>query len=929
MAPEGAEPGMNEKSCRFPARVNPVLLHSRERRVSLSGQWRFRLDPEDLGLSREWFANPDCIREPIRVPGSWQGQGFGHDGDDELWDFRLRARVFRATYQGTGWYAQTFRMPADWEGARFWLNFGGAHPSADVWLNGQPIGANDMPFVPFGFEVTGLLRADRDNDLVVRIHEHNRIYGLAYNWQGNWSGLYRDVELTATGPASLQEAHLLPDVDAGTLLIRAWSQGAPEGSALRIAAHPADGSGQAHSAEFPVLGGHVQGELRVAGPVLWSPDDPALYRVDMELVDGEAILDARSERTGFVKLSTEGRRFLINDEPHFIRGTGDFISCPETGCPDTDRDRWRRKLQALRDYGYNQVRCQSYVYAPEYFDAADEVGLLIQSEMGALGGWGGHNQWHLYAWPAPHPDHCATLRRQWNLVVRRDANHPSAAIYCMSNELGSSTLYPRIAWRCYNETKAIRPHAMVIWTDGGYNPELPGDFINTNWPEGQEPPDRPIIEHEFRWWSSFPDPHVTRKYSGAVRHYAGDIAREAARKRGQEHLLETYARNSQRLQFIEAKARMEECRRDRGFLAGISHFNAMDANPSPQGIIDEFYERKLVDAETWLRTNGDTVILSNLGLDDRVFVSDSEFRCALAVSDYSHPPFADPVLTWSLAGAGGEGASGHLRWEHVPFTTCPAGEITCALPSVDCPARIQLLTELSDSSRIVTNSWDLWVFPEPPRLAGVVRYGEPRNTWIAAWEDLRVAGAEGLPADGLVLTEVLDDAVVNHARSGGTVLLAATEGLVRPHQPNFGYVRYFLTPPANYGPYEDGQNGTVIRDHPLLGDFPHEGFADLPFFRIIDGAPPLALEPFGLNDEDPIVRVIHRYPVLHPLGYLVERSVGSGRIIISAFDLQPQWPEARYLLQCFARAAGDPRAIRPAELSDATIASIQAASSGL
>ena len=77
------------------------------------------------------------------------------------------------------------------------------------------------------------------------------------------------------------------------------------------------------------------------------------------------------------------------------------------------------------------------------------------------------------------------------------------------------------------------------------------------------------------------------------------------------------------------------------------------------------------------------------------------------------------------------------------------------------------------------------------------------------------------------------------------------------------------------------------------------------------------------------MRVIHRYPVLHPLGYLVERSVGSGRIIISAFDLQPQWPEARYLLQCFARAAGDPRAIRPAELRDATIASIQAASSGL
>jgi len=136
------------------------------------------------------------------------------------------------------------------------------------------------------------------------------------------------------------------------------------------------------------------------------------------------------------------------------------------------------------------------------------------------------------------------------------------------------------------------------------------------------------------------------------------------------------------------------------------------------------------------------------------------------------------------------------------------------------------------------------------------------------------------------------------------VLLAAGEGLVRPHTPNFGYVRYFLTPPANYGPFEDGQNGTVIRDHPLLGDFPHEGWADLPFFRMMEGAPPLALEPLGMNDEDPIIRVIHRYPVLHPLGYLVERACGAGRLIVCALDLQPSWPEARYLLGCLCRGAG-------------------------
>ena len=121
-----------------------------------------------------------------------------------------------------------------------------------------------------------------------------------------------------------------------------------------------------------------------------------------------------------------------------------------------------------------------------------------------------------------------------------------------------------------------------------------------------------------------------------------------------------------------------------------------------------------------------------------------------------------------------------------------------------------------------------------------------------------------VPAPGatpVLLAERLDEALVAFMRRGGRVILAAGEGLVRPHVPNFGYVKYFFTPPANYSPYEDGQNGTVITPHPMLGDLPHEGFADWQLFRLIDNAPPLDLEPLGLADADPVVRVIHRYPV--------------------------------------------------------------------
>jgi len=878
----------------FPVRVNPVLLHPAERRVRLRGDWRFRLDPEDCGVAERWFTKPDPFTDTIAVPGCWQGQGFGSDAKDMVWDFRVEARTFRATYAGTGWYGKTFAIPADWAGQRVWLNFGGAHPSAEVWLDGVHLGDNGMPFVPFGFEITELAKPGSELFLVVRVSEEARMYGFAYSWQGNWSGLYRDVELTATGPACLEKLALYPDADAGALGITA-DIGGFDGKPLTLRVSAVSPDNPTISAEFPITSAGETFTLKVPDPRRWSPDTPNLYRVDAVLRHNGEVLDAQSERTGFVKLSTEGKHFCINDEPYYMRGTGDFISCPETGCPDTDRERWRRKLLALRDYGYNYVRCQSYVYGPEYYDVADEVGLLVQSEMGLLGGWGGSNQWHVYSWPPPSPQYRPRLRAQWNAVVRRDVNHPSANLYCMSNELGGGTLYPRAAWQCYHETKAIKPTAFVIYTDGGYSPDLPCDFANAEASE-DEKCEKPLIQHEFRWWSSFPDVRLAVKYTGAIRPYATEIAREAAREHGIEHVLPLAAEMSNRLQFLEAKGKMEMCRRDNPRLAGICHFDATDANPSPQGIITEFFERKYADAPTWLQTNGDTIIMSSLGFDDRCLAAGDTLKCAFTVSDFSHPPFKKPGLCWQLDGGDGVQLFGMLEYGHAHYLTCPAGEIEVTIPPVAHPQKAVLRAELREGNRVVTNSWDLWLFPNERQRTTLI-FESPEHTWAKTLEDIDpilMHDRSKYP----VITEVLDEVMLDYIRNGSCVILAAGEGLVKPYNPKFGFTQgqYFFTPPANYPPYEDGHDGTIIQEHPIFGDFPHEGFADLQFFRMMDKAPSMPLEPLGLNDADPAIRVMHSYPVGRSLGYLVDAVYGKGRLIICALDLNQEWPEARALL---------------------------------
>ncbi|MFH1007761.1 MAG: sugar-binding domain-containing protein [Candidatus Latescibacterota bacterium] len=913
-----------------PVRVNPVLTHPREKRLDLSGPWDFRLDPDDVGVQERWFEDRGIFGDRIQVPGCWQGQGFGSEDNDVVWDFRLEARTFRATYKGTGWYGKGLEVPEGWQGMRIGLHFGGAHPSAQVWLNGVLLGEHEAPFVPFGFDISKLVRFGRENWLAVRVFEQSRIMGLAFDWQGNWSGLYRSVELTATGQRFIEQFRAYPDVDEQEIRFEAQVgdfQETDEPLVLRLSTQLIDGDAPVLTSEVSVPSERVAHALSVPSPQLWSPDSPKLYRVDAVLLRGGCVLDALSERVGFVKLSTEGKHFLINDEPYYMRGTGDFLSNPETGCPDTDRGRWRKKLAALREYGYNYVRCQSYVYAPEYLDVADEVGLLVQSEMGVLGAWGGQTPWHAYGWPSPTPEYREALKSQWDLVVLRDVNHPSANIYCMSNEM-PGTLFPRLAWQCYRDTKAIKPTASVLWTDGGFSEDLPGDFVNAEADKCETCP-KPLIQHEFRWWSSFPDVRTMDKFSGAIRPYAAQIALEAAARHGIQDVLPAAAANSQRLQFLEAKGKMEGCRRDHPEMAGICHFNAMDANPSPQGIIDEFYERKHADSATWLQTNGDTVILSSLAFDDRIWNPGDMLRCAFWVSDFSHPPMRMPTLTWKLTSQQAVLASGEIAYAHEPYRTCRAGEIDVPIPKVPHPMTAVLHATLEEGNRSFTNQWNGWLYPKEFALpASLGLYGAGEHTWLKGLDGVRTVSPEDLTAGTIraVMTERLDPALVAFARAGGRVILAASEGLVRPFAPKFGYKlgHYFFTPPANYPPYEDGHDGTIISSHPMLGDLPHEGFADLQFFRMVTDAPPLDLEPLGLGGAEPVIRVIHSYPVCRSLAHLVAYSLGGGALIISALNLDPSWPEARHLLaQIGTYAAGD-RCRSERAISDAAVERIMA-----
>ncbi|MCL3854767.1 hypothetical protein M1P97_26150, partial [Parabacteroides sp. GYB001] len=44
---------------------------------TLQGQWRFALDPNDRGLTEQWYTR--SLSDTIHLPGSLQEQGYGND----------------------------------------------------------------------------------------------------------------------------------------------------------------------------------------------------------------------------------------------------------------------------------------------------------------------------------------------------------------------------------------------------------------------------------------------------------------------------------------------------------------------------------------------------------------------------------------------------------------------------------------------------------------------------------------------------------------------------------------------------------------------------------------------------------------------------------------------------------------------------------
>jgi beta-galactosidase/beta-glucuronidase len=381
------------------------------------------------------------------------------------------------------WYARTISRPAPGtEDGRVLLHFGAVDYRAAVWVNGVQVVSHEGGHTPFCADVTDVLRQE-ENVLVVRAEDPSRDTTIPRGKQ-YWkeesegifytrtTGIWQTVWLEPVGRRRIEGLRLTPDVDAAALDIEVAVEGFEPGLTLRVAVEhagervlddrlglqsalverrlPLITRGESPTTAYPSLW---------ARPALWSPEEPNLYDLRIELLDAEGeVLDTVDSYFGMRKIEVRDGNVYLNNRPLYQRLVLDQGYFPGGLLTAPTDDDLREDIELAKEMGFNGARKHQKVEDPRWLYWADRLGFLVWGEMA-----------NAYQYS---PEYVCRITAEWQEAVRRDYNHPCIVAWVPMNESwgvpGVDTDPRQIEHllAMYHLTRSLDDSRLVVSNDG-------------------------------------------------------------------------------------------------------------------------------------------------------------------------------------------------------------------------------------------------------------------------------------------------------------------------------------------------------------------------------------------------------------------------------------------------------------------------------
>ena len=353
----------------LPEYPRPQLVRSNW--VNLNGVW---------GASVHYLENEPDFADTILVPfpiGS-ELSGFNH--------VLQPGEVFTMR--------RSFHNPISNSGERLRIHFGAVDWACTVLVNGILVGTHAGGFDPFFFDITDALIEGEEQEIIVSVEDPtdtgNQPVGkqtlnpFAIQYTAV-AGIWQTVWLEPVPITCIERVICSTNITDRSVTVTSYISNASDNMSVALTCS-ANGSVVTQT-QCLISQSQTEIVLNIADLRLWSPDDPFLYDLQLQIIDaGGSIIDSVDSYFGAREITCEPdkkghHRLFLNGEPVFHLGLLDQGWWPEGLFTAPTDDALKFDIEATLAMGFNTIRKHVKVEPARWYWHADRLGVLVWQDM--------------------------------------------------------------------------------------------------------------------------------------------------------------------------------------------------------------------------------------------------------------------------------------------------------------------------------------------------------------------------------------------------------------------------------------------------------------------------------------------------------------------------------------------------------------------
>lgn len=435
---------------------HPRKIFRRENWLNLNGEWEFSFD-DDL----ESQSPDDTIHwnKKINVPFAPESPASGIGSEK----FHPRC-----------WYKKNFAYKKSQ--SRTIIHFGAVDYTAKVWLNGVYLGEHEGGYTPFAFDATHAILEEGVNELIVRADDDPSDLAKPrgkQDWQekphGIWyvrtTGIWQTVWIEEVPNTYIEKLRCTPSIDRWEIGILSIISG-PCPESLELKVNLTVGGQTLACDTYHIIHNEVHRRIALSDPgiddfrneLLWSPEKPTLIDIELELWDGDLLLDKVFSYTALRNVTYNRDRFMLNGRPYYLRLVLDQGYWPDSHLTPPSEEAIRKDIMLIKAAGFNGVRKHQKIEDPNFLYWADVMGIVVWGEMPSV-----------YRFTFKSVER---VTKQWIEQITRDMDHPCIICWVPFNEswgvpdLAEKKTHQQCVQALYYLTKTLDPTRPCIGNDG-------------------------------------------------------------------------------------------------------------------------------------------------------------------------------------------------------------------------------------------------------------------------------------------------------------------------------------------------------------------------------------------------------------------------------------------------------------------------------